>query len=118
GFIMKVRPDLIAAKDAQPGGGLGWVIGGLAVSAAVVLLAPLASTNPDGFERVAMNLGFLERGSGAPYEIFPDYTITILGENALSIILSGIIGTLVVATITIIYFRLIRRPVKAETQNQ
>ncbi|MFU8773454.1 MAG: energy-coupling factor ABC transporter permease, partial [Anaerolineales bacterium] len=43
GFIMKVRPYLIAAQGAQPKGGLGWVIGGLAVSAIVVLLAPLAS---------------------------------------------------------------------------
>jgi cobalt/nickel transport system permease protein len=118
GFILKVRPDLVVAQQARPREGLGWVFGGLAISAAVVLLAPLASANPDGFERVAMNLGFLERGIEAPYEIFPDYTIPVLGETALSIILSGIIGILVVAALTILFVRLIRRSVRVETQNQ
>jgi cobalt/nickel transport system permease protein len=118
GFILKVRPDLIVAQQAKSRDGLGWIIGGLAISAAVVLLAPLASANPDGFERVAMNIGFLERGIEAPYEIFPDYTIPVLGETALSIILSGIIGIVVVVAVTILLVRLIRRPVKMETQNQ
>jgi cobalt/nickel transport system permease protein len=118
GFILKVRPDLITAQRVQPREGLGWVIGGLVISAIVILFAPLASANPDGFERVAMNLGFLERGIETPYEIFPDYTIPVLGETALSIILSGIIGVVVVAAVTIMLVRLIRRPVKAESQNQ
>jgi cobalt/nickel transport system permease protein len=118
GFILKVRPDLVVAHQARPREGLGWVIGGLAISAAVILLAPLASANPDGFERVAMNLGFLERSIEAPYEIFPDYTIPVLGETALSVILSGIIGILVVAALTILFVRLIRHPARAGTQNQ
>lgn len=112
GFILQVRPDLVAANRTQPREGLGWVIGGLAISGIVILLSPLASANPDGFERVAMNLGFLERGVEAPYEIFPDYTIPVLGETAISTILSGVAGVIVVAGLTIVLVRLIRRPVK------
>lgn len=111
-FIMRTRPDLLGA-EGEARGGRGWVIAGLVIALAVVLLSPLASANPDGLERVAMNIGFIQRGADAPYEILPDYTIPLLGETAVSTILAGVIGALVVAVLTMVVVRLLRRPVRS-----
>jgi cobalt/nickel transport system permease protein len=110
-FIMQTRPDLLEAK-AEARGGRGWVVAGLIVSLIVVFLAPLASADPDGLERVAIDLGFIGHGVGASYQILPDYTIPLLGETALSTILAGAIGMLVVAALTVIAVRLLRRVAK------
>src|SRR5512138_1995225 len=54
-FIYRTRPDVLAESDTR--GGRGWVVAGLAVALAVVLLAPLASSSPDGLESVAERFG-------------------------------------------------------------
>jgi cobalt/nickel transport system permease protein len=115
-FIMQTRPDLLEAKG-ETRGGTGWVVVGLVVALVVVLLAPLASANPDGLERVAEDIGFIEQGASAPYEVLPDYTIPLLGETALSTILAGVIGALVVAVLIVIGVRLLRRPVRATSES-
>lgn len=114
-FIMQTRADLLET-DGERRGGLGWVVAGLTVTLAVVLLAPLASADPDGLERVAMDLGFIERGTDAPYEVLPDYTVPLLGETTVSTILAGVIGALVVAALIVIVVRLLRRPVTATSE--
>lgn len=98
-FITQTRPDLLSSSAGQ--GGRGWVIAGVLISLAVVLISPLASASPDGLERVAINLGFIERGQNAPYQILPDYTLPFLGENAASTILAGAIGALVAGIVLI-----------------
>lgn len=100
-FILRVRPDLLGEAKVKSHGGWGWVAGGLALSLAVVLLSPWASANPDGLERVAEDIGFIEQGVDAPYNILPDYTIPLLGESGLSTILAGAVGALVVAALAI-----------------
>lgn len=95
GFILRTRPDLIDATPAR--GGRGWIIGGVIAAVAVVVLAPLASADPDGLERVAQDMGFLARGQDAPYTVLPDYTIPGLGESGLSTIIAGLVGIVVVA---------------------
>jgi cobalt/nickel transport system permease protein len=107
-FIMRTRPDLLEA-GAGAAGGRGWIVGGTIAALIVVLLSPLASADPDGLERVAQNLGFLDRGLDAPYQILPDYTIPFLGETPLSTIVAGLIGALVVATVAFGIAWLIRR---------
>ena len=82
---------------------------GLLLSLAVVFLSPLASANPDGLERVAENLGFINLGVSIPYELLPDYTIPILGESHLSTILAGVLGSLILASIISLLIRLINR---------
>ena len=72
------------------------------IALAVVLLSPLASADPDGLERVAINMGFIETGQAAPYEIIPDYTIPFLGETAVSTIVAGAVGVIVVLAIAFI----------------
>lgn len=107
-FIFRARPDLIEAGEAR--GGRGWVVGGLVVALAVVLLTPLASADPDGLERVAEDLGFLEAGADSPYQVLPDYTVPFLGEGPVSTIVAGLLGALLVAALAFGVARLLRRP--------
>ena len=71
GFILRTRPDLLDEKSVSSQGGRGWVLAGVIISLAVVLLSPLASAFPDGLERVAENVGFIHTAQPAPYEILP-----------------------------------------------
>lgn len=106
-FIQRTRPDLLNESANQ--GGRGWIIGGALASLAVVLLAPFASADPDGLERVAEDLGFLERGQDAPYQLIPDYTFPFLGETGFSTIAAGVVGVVIVAALTIAAVRLIQQ---------
>lgn len=70
-----------------------WWIAGLLVAAAVVIvLAPLASDDPDGLERVAIDAGFAEQGTDSGFEILPDYSVPFLGDSTASLITAGLIG--------------------------
>ena len=101
-FILQTRPDLLGEHSESAKGSRGWVLGGVLISLAVVLLSPLASADPDGLERVAEDLGFLGKGAGAPYQIIPDYTLPVLGETSLSTIFAGLIGIAVVGAIIVL----------------
>jgi cobalt/nickel transport system permease protein len=109
-FIMRTQPDLLGATAVKARGGSGWVVAGLIIALAVVLFSPLASADPDGLERVAENIGFLEQGQAASYTILPDYTIPFLGETPVSTIVAGLIGALIVAAIAYGSGRLLSRP--------
>jgi cobalt/nickel transport system permease protein len=69
-----------------------WVAGLLIAAAVVVVLAPFASSDPDGLERVAIDSGFAEQGSDAVYEILPDYSVPFLGDSTLSLVVAGLVG--------------------------
>ena len=101
-FILQTRPDLIGEQSASAKGSRGWVVVGVLISLAVVLLSPLASADPDGLERVASNLGFLDQGAEAPFQVIPDYTLPFLGETALSTIFAGTIGIIIVGVIIVL----------------
>ena len=101
-FILSSRPDLLDEKSESANGGRIWIFVGVVIALAVVLLSPLASADPDGLERVAINMGFIEMGQSAPYEIIPDYTLPFLGETAVSTIIAGVIGVLVVLATAVI----------------
>jgi cobalt/nickel transport system permease protein len=98
-FIFRTRPDLLEQSEGPARGGRGWIFVGAAISLFVLILSPLASSNPDGLERVAGDLGFLAQGKDAPFSILPDYTLPFLGEGTFSTIAAGIIGALIVAII-------------------
>ena len=72
-----------------------WWLISLLICLAVACLSPLASSSPDGLERVAEDRGFLELGQGAPYQVIADYVFPGIANEALATILAGIIGTLV-----------------------
>jgi len=108
-FIMQTRPDLLTFERVKGHGGWGWVVGGLIVVAGVLILSPLASTNPDGLEQVATEIGFLNTGLEMPYQILPDYIIPALGDTGLSTITAGLVGALLVALIATGLGRLLKR---------
>ena len=101
-FILQTRPDLLGSTSESAKGSRGWIVAGVLITLAVVLLSPLASADPDGLERVAGDLGFLGKGVLAPYQILPDYTLPLLGETALSTIVAGVIGVIVVGAIIVL----------------
>jgi cobalt/nickel transport system permease protein len=85
-----------SGASQQHGIGRYWWVIGLAIAALVVIvLAPLASADPDGLERVAEDLGFLGAARDALYSIIPDYTVPGL-DGSLSTVVAGLIGVLVV----------------------
>ncbi|MDH5696731.1 MAG: PDGLE domain-containing protein [Dehalococcoidia bacterium] len=71
-----------------------WLISFL-VCLAVACLSPLASSSPDGLERVAEDKGFIGLAGEAPFQIIADYVFPGIENEALATILAGIIGTLI-----------------------
>jgi cobalt/nickel transport system permease protein len=99
------------SKDQAPRSRLGryWWVVGLAIAALiVVVLAPLASADPDGLERVAGDHGFLQSARDALYSIIPDYTVPGVDGN-LSTILAGLIGIVIVFGLMVLVGRLLAR---------
>jgi cobalt/nickel transport system permease protein len=101
-FIFQTRPDLMGENSASAKGGRGWVVAGIAISLLVVVLSPLASTNPDGLNRVAMNLGFIHSAQTHAGPL-TGYTLPLLKSLSLSKITSGAIGLAVVSLIVILF---------------
>ena len=71
-----------------------WHIG-LIVCLLVAILSPLASSSPDGLERVADDEGFIGLAQEAPFQIIADYVFPGIENEAVATILAGIIGTLI-----------------------
>jgi cobalt/nickel transport system permease protein len=70
-----------------------WWVAGLSLAVVVVaVLAPLASSDPDGLERVAIDAGFAAQGTDPAFEVLPDYSVPFLGDSTLSLIVAGVIG--------------------------
>ena len=121
GFVMRTRPDLLrlqrvgaadedneaAAAAISSGMDRGTAAGILGVGAAIVvgivLLAPLASGDPDGLERVAEDSGFIEDAEDSQYEILPGYSIPGVDNEAVSTVLAGLIGVVVVGGAVLLY---------------
>jgi hypothetical protein len=86
-----------------------WVIVGLAiVTAIVVVLAPLASPDPDGLEAVAKQQGWLGAAQQAIHGVFPGYSIQGF-DGASGTIVSGLIGVGIVFVAIVALGRLLRR---------
>jgi len=107
-FIEKTRPDLLNTDDNTSSGGKGWVISGIIISLLAVLISPMASSNPDGLEKVAEGIGLINKNTSSPYELLPDYTIPFLGETGLSTILAGFVGVIVVIGVLFLLGRRLR----------
>lgn len=62
------------------------------------LISLFASSLPDGLEKVAEDLGFLEKGKGKPIlkSPIPDYVLPGIKNEKLATSIAGIIGTLLV----------------------
>ena len=71
-----------------------WQIG-LIVCLVVVVFSPLASSSPDGLERVAEDKGFIGLSRDMPFQIIADYVFPGVANEAVATILAGLIGTLI-----------------------
>lgn len=106
GALLSTRPDLVAGAADLRGESMISTKGTVLVGAilAVVLafgVAPFANPNPDGLERVAIDLGFDDTAAedhaiGGP---LADYVVEGLGENPISVGLAGVAGAVAVALI-------------------
>jgi len=72
-----------------------WWLTGFLVCLAVACFSPLASSSPDGLERVAEDKGFIDLAQEAPFQIIADYVFPGIGNEAMATILAGLIGTLI-----------------------
>lgn len=108
-MIEAARPELTRAETVRDRGGAAWVAAGLAVAGIVTLLSPFASTNPDGLERVAADLGFAEMAQSGLTGFFSDYQVAMLGEGALSTVVAGLVGVLVIFVLLALLLRAVRR---------
>ncbi len=115
-YLLTTRPDLVAgeygpqAGVGRRGADLRWGLLGLLVTVGIVLLSPFASTAPDGLERAAENLGFLNLARSAPYQLIPDYTLPGVSNPALATILAGGLGVVAVFALSLgVAFALRRR---------
>jgi hypothetical protein len=73
------------------------IVVGLTLAVVIALFSPLASSHPDGLERVAEDNEFLDKANDNPYEIIPDYTFPGINNEEVATIVSGIIGVAIVA---------------------
>ncbi|EHC11172.1 cobalamin (vitamin B12) biosynthesis CbiM protein [Fischerella thermalis JSC-11] len=92
-YLATVRPDLLPGEQRQL---QGWVVPVVIVLLISGLLSLVASTWPDGLERVAENLGFINLAEQVRVAVptpFADYSIEGLGPIGTSI--AGIIGSIV-----------------------
>lgn len=112
-LLVATRPDLVEAERAPAPAGMRWVWGGLAVALVLALLSPLASPYPDGLERVAEDLGFIERAQEPLYEVIPDYVFPGISNEALATVAAGIVGTLIVYGVAVGLAALFRRKAEA-----
>ena len=69
-----------------------WLIA-FAVCMGVAALSPLASSSPDGLERVAEDQGFMPLAQESPFQVIADYTFPGVDSEATATILAGLIGT-------------------------
>lgn len=72
-----------------------WWLIGLLLALGLVLLSPLASPHPDGLERVAEDQGFDDRAQDPPFRVIADYFFPGIENEAVSTILAGLVGTVI-----------------------
>ncbi len=76
---------------------VGLVVIGLGIALVIAFLSPLASSDPDGLERVAEDEEFLDEAKEPPYEVISDYLFPGVENENVATVLAGISGVLIVA---------------------
>ncbi len=71
-----------------------WWLLALGFCLLVATISPLASSSPDGLEKVAEDKGFLDVAQGSPFEIIADYVFPGIENEAFATILAGWVGVL------------------------
>lgn len=84
-----------------------WWLAGLAVCLLLVVFSPLASSSPDGLERVAEDKGFISLAEEAPFQVMADYVFPGMENEAVATILAGLMGTLLLFGMVYVLARLL-----------
>ncbi|MGH8925408.1 MAG: energy-coupling factor ABC transporter permease [Acidimicrobiia bacterium] len=121
GAVLAVRPDLVKGvsdlnlqrADTAPSRGsiITFIVGGLIVALALVfVVAPIASGDPDGLERVAIDTGIIDSAQdhtvGGP---LADYGVSGIESERTGTILAGAIGVAATFVVGLILATLLRR---------
>ena len=106
-FIAISAPEIFAkSAPTAPTSPRRRVAAGLLIAGATVGLASLfASTSPDGLEKIATDLGFINTSQAVPFELFADYSVPGF-SGAAGTALAGVIGALVVLLVIVLLNRL------------
>ena len=72
-----------------------WWIIALAVALLLAIISPIASSHPDGLERVAEDHEFSGKATASSFQVIPDYAFPGIENGALATIVAGVLGTLV-----------------------
>jgi hypothetical protein len=87
-----------------------WWLAGLAIAALVVIvLGPLASSDPDGLERVAEDAGFIGMAENVFSGLLGDYAIPGVDNAWLSTVLAGLLGLSIVVVAMVLLGRVVTR---------
>ncbi len=109
--------DGVPATEAVPAAdaphrrlGRRWWVAGVALASLVVVAAAfLASSDPDGLERVATDNGFIEQATNFFSGLFSGYAIPGIDDPRLSTILSGLLGVAIVLGAVFLLGRVLAR---------
>jgi cobalt/nickel transport system permease protein len=117
--ISRIRPDLTNESDntATPGGrSTSLLYTALIVIGLLLLVAPHASTLPDGLTKVSTSLGFEHRAS-APIVDSPlkEYQIPGIQSSSTATVVAGAVGAVFVLALSLLFARLLNRRPKSKT---
>lgn len=85
-----------------------WWLIALLFCLAVATISPLASSAPDGLERIAKDQGFIGTALESPFAVIAGYIFPGVGNEAMATILAGWIGTIVLFAAVYLFARLAR----------
>ena len=87
-----------------------WWLIGLGAALLLATVSPLASSAPDGLEKIAAEQGFGANTTGSPFQVAADYLFPGIENETLATIAAGGLGGLVVfATAYVITWLIARR---------
>lgn len=106
------RPDLITTSvvETEKRPLLAFAGFGLLVALALAtFVSPLASSSPDGLEKIAEDKGFAERAAEPHKAPIPDYAMPKISSEALATGLAGLVGTAIVFGLSLALARALSR---------
>jgi hypothetical protein len=89
----------------------GYVAALILILVCLVVMIPLASSDPDGLEKVASTLGVEETGSQSA-GLMPDYTVPAVENSLGSTLIAGIIGVFLVLGAALVLGKSMTKPAK------
>lgn len=96
-LLLASRPEVLQRSQAMAGSASASLLTvGLAICGILVLLSPYASQAPDGLETVAEAGGFSTLAKEPIFEVFPDYSVGLLGGASYSTVAALLMGSILV----------------------